>query len=144
MLVRRLNDGDEALRDISAAVGRIGPDAVHINLPDRPPAELWVEPADAEGVIRALAILGPAARVATPAGAALDLARETDPVEAIVSAASRHPLREAEILRGLAHLGRAEVARVLTLLAADPRAARVERYGERFWVGTGARSPALR
>ena len=44
MLISGLNDGDEALRDLAAALHRIGPDEVHINLPVRPPAEPWVEP----------------------------------------------------------------------------------------------------
>jgi len=46
MLIRGLNDTDEALRDLARVLRRIGPDEVHINLPIRPPAVSWVKPSD--------------------------------------------------------------------------------------------------
>ena len=58
MLISGLNDTEEALRAIAAALRQIRPDAVHINLPIRPPTETWVQPPDAEGLMRAVAILG--------------------------------------------------------------------------------------
>ncbi len=44
MLVNGLNDSASALWDIAKVLDRIRPDAVHINLPIRPPAEPWVQP----------------------------------------------------------------------------------------------------
>ena len=57
MLIRGVNDTEEALRAIAAVLRPIQPDAVHINLPIRPPAQVWVQPPDDEGLMRALAIL---------------------------------------------------------------------------------------
>jgi wyosine [tRNA(Phe)-imidazoG37] synthetase (radical SAM superfamily) len=53
MLVKGLNDTANALGHIAAAVAHIRPDQVHLNLPTRPPAEPWVQPADEEGLLRA-------------------------------------------------------------------------------------------
>jgi wyosine [tRNA(Phe)-imidazoG37] synthetase (radical SAM superfamily) len=44
MLVQGVNDGPEALGDIAEVLKRVLPDAVHINLPTRAPAETWVQP----------------------------------------------------------------------------------------------------
>lgn len=65
MLVRELNDTTEALDDIARILKRVKPDAVHINLPTRPPVETWVQPTDDEGLMRAVSILGNIAEVFT-------------------------------------------------------------------------------
>ena len=58
MLIRGLNDTEEALQQLAVAVRRIEPDEVHLNLPVRPPAESWVEGTNEDGLIRAMNILG--------------------------------------------------------------------------------------
>ncbi len=58
MLVKGLNDTEDALCGIAVALQCIEPDQVHINLPIRPPAEPWVQPPDETGLMRATAILG--------------------------------------------------------------------------------------
>jgi wyosine [tRNA(Phe)-imidazoG37] synthetase (radical SAM superfamily) len=73
MLLRGLNDTKRVLRDIAAVLRKIGLDEVHINLPTRPPAETWVQPADEEGLMRATAILGDVAHVVHPAEGTFDL-----------------------------------------------------------------------
>lgn len=73
MLIKELNDTPQALKDIAAVLQRIHPDAVHINLPTRPPAETWVHPPDPEGLRRAVSILGDIAEVVQPAHGAFDL-----------------------------------------------------------------------
>jgi wyosine [tRNA(Phe)-imidazoG37] synthetase (radical SAM superfamily) len=65
MMVHGLNDTEPALREIAVVLERIGPDEIHINQPIRPPAETWVQPADAEGLLRVGAILGDKARLFT-------------------------------------------------------------------------------
>ncbi len=50
MLVKGLNDTSQALEDIAKVLHRVKPDAVHINLPTRPPVETWVKPTDEEGL----------------------------------------------------------------------------------------------
>jgi len=44
MLVRGINDSTDYLRKIKKVADRIKPDRVQINVPVRPPAELWVKP----------------------------------------------------------------------------------------------------
>jgi wyosine [tRNA(Phe)-imidazoG37] synthetase (radical SAM superfamily) len=58
MLVRGLNDTEQALRENAVVLRQIEPDAVHINLPTRPPAEKWVQLSDKDGLRRAMTILG--------------------------------------------------------------------------------------
>ena len=42
MLMREVNDSEDALLALAAVLRRIHPDQVHVILPDRPPAEPWV------------------------------------------------------------------------------------------------------
>jgi wyosine [tRNA(Phe)-imidazoG37] synthetase (radical SAM superfamily) len=46
MLVRGINDTEEALSEITATLKDIHPDEVHILQPERPPVETWVQPSD--------------------------------------------------------------------------------------------------
>ncbi len=141
MLVRGLNDSEEALREIVAALERIRPDEVHINLPTRPPAEAWVQPADEEGLIRALAILGEIARVVHPAEGSFDLSGFESVVDAIVSIITRHPMREDELRRTLEKWTPGQVDEALQELSTSGRAQVVERYGKRFWSASPAHYP---
>ena len=138
MLISGLNDGDEALRDLAAALHRIGPDEVHINLPVRPPAEPWVEPPPAPRIARAAEILGGAARVVAPQAGPLRLSATDNAVEAILSVIARHPMSEAEITGALADRPAAEIAEALRQLERSGRAAKILRSDEAFWTGADA------
>ena len=133
MLIRGLNDTEDALRAIAAALRQIQPDAVHINLPIRPPAEAWVQPPDAEGLMRAVAILGDIAQVVHPAEGSADLRGYDSVVDAVVGVITRHPLRQEEVERALAWWAPGQVREALAELEASGRARIVERYGARFW-----------
>ena len=50
MLIRGLNDTEPSLRQLAALLQQIQPDQIQLLLPDRPPAEPWVEAADMEGL----------------------------------------------------------------------------------------------
>jgi wyosine [tRNA(Phe)-imidazoG37] synthetase (radical SAM superfamily) len=141
MLIRGLNDTEEALRSIAAALRRIRPDAVHINLPIRPPAESWVQPADAEGLMRAMAILGDIAEVVHPAEGSVDLRGCDSLVDAILAVITRHPLRREEIERALASWAPGQVCQALAELEANGQARIIERYGARFWSAASAHYP---
>ncbi|NTU64537.1 MAG: radical SAM protein [Chloroflexi bacterium] len=141
MLVHGLNDTERALRDIAAILHRIEPDAVHINLPTRPPAEPWVQPPDDEGLLRATAILGHTAHVVHPVKGTFDLGSGTHLTEAIVGVITRHPLREEELRRALVGWSPGQVEEVLAELAASGQAQVIERYGVRFWSAAGSRYP---
>jgi len=141
MLVRGLNDTEEALREIATVLERVRPDEVHINLPTRPPVETWVEPPDEEGLMRALAILGDVAHVVHPTEGGFDLSGSENVVDAIVGIITRHPMREDELRRALEKWTPGLVDAALEQLASSGQAQAVERYGMRFWSASPAHYP---
>jgi len=144
MLVRGLNDTSQSLEDIAKVLQRVKPDAVHINLPTRPPAETWVQPADSEGLMRALSILGNIAEVVHPAEGSFDLSNDENIVEAVIGIITRHPMRQDELERTLVRWSPGQVSETLAELEASGRAQIVERYGIRFWSATPAHYPKSR
>ncbi len=141
MLIRGVNDTEEALERLAAVLAGIKPDAVHLSLPTRPPAEPDIAPSDEEGLLRAVAILGRTAEVVRPAECIPDLASEPDPVEAILDIISRHPVSEEELRRWIARLSTEPgcADRILEAMAASGRARPIERYGVRFWTPASGR-----
>jgi wyosine [tRNA(Phe)-imidazoG37] synthetase (radical SAM superfamily) len=133
MLVRGLNDSEQALTELAAALQKIQPDEVHILQPTRPPAETWVQPPDDEGLLRARALLGQVARIVHPASGTFDLSGFTSLAEAVVSIITRHPLREEELVQALSRWSSADVSQTLKDLEDSGKAQVVERYGCRFW-----------
>jgi wyosine [tRNA(Phe)-imidazoG37] synthetase (radical SAM superfamily) len=142
MLVKGLNDTEQALHDIAVVLRQIGPDAVHINLPTRPPAESWVQPPDEEGLMRAMAILGDVAQVVHPAEGSFDLSGYEDILDAIVGIITRHPMREEELRHTLERWTPQQIEEALSELAASGQAQIVERYGVRFWSAAASRYSA--
>lgn len=137
MLIRGLNDGEAALRELASVLDRIKPDQVHLSLPVRPPAENWVQPADEEGLLRAQAILGEVAQVLSPAQGEFDLRGCEDVGEAILSTIMRHPMREDELFVSLKRWPDEEVRQILQNLSENGQAQLVTRYGVRFWAASG-------
>jgi wyosine [tRNA(Phe)-imidazoG37] synthetase (radical SAM superfamily) len=125
MLVKGVNDGEAALTGIAAALRRIQPDQVHLNVPLRPPAESWVEPPDNLGMVRAMAILGEVAPIVTPASGAVVLAPDMPIADAVVEIIRRHPLREAELVEALERYTPGQVAETLAALQASGQARRL-------------------
>jgi wyosine [tRNA(Phe)-imidazoG37] synthetase (radical SAM superfamily) len=138
MLVRGLNDGVEALEPLARALERIGPDEVHLNLPVRPPAEPWVEGADPEGLVRAMAILGSVAEVIPPDGGRFVLREDASPLESVLRILPRHPLRETDLVGALGGPGSERTRETLRALAEHPRARRRAYRGEIFWTWADA------
>ena len=141
MLVKDLNDSQVALQHLRDLVAEIRPDEVHISLPERPPAELWVQPADMDGIMRASGILGDVSKVLHPGEGILALDDPTDALETILGVIGRHPLSEAQLLRALAGLIQDEKAKVLKALENCGRAKPIQRHGSVFWVSSSARFP---
>jgi wyosine [tRNA(Phe)-imidazoG37] synthetase (radical SAM superfamily) len=139
MLMKGLNDSDEALGDLAEVLQRVRPDEVHVNLPVRPPAEPWVEAPDDMRIARAVSILGEVARVVPPKAGELNLAGCDDVVEAILGVIARHPMSEEELLQSLARWNPNEVDRVLRDLESSGRARPVLRGGHRYWTGAESR-----
>jgi len=139
MLMDGVNDTEDALRDLAAQVRRIRPDAVHLDVPSRPPAESWVHPATEEGLMRASAILGERARVVHPVEGSFEFGGYDNVVDAVIGIITRHPMREDQLERSLERWTPGQVREALARLRADGRAKVVERYGVRFWSAAGAR-----
>jgi wyosine [tRNA(Phe)-imidazoG37] synthetase (radical SAM superfamily) len=141
MLVKGLNDTEEALVDIAIALRLVRPDEVHINLPTRPPAETWVQPPDRDGLMRATAILGDVAHVVHPIEGTFDLSGYDSLVDAVIGIITRHPMRQEELERTLERWTPGNVKQALAELEASGKAQVVERYGARFWSGAPAHYP---
>ena len=139
MLVKGLNDSEEALKEIAAVLAQINPDEVHIVTPTRPPVETWVEAPGEDGLLRARAILGTVAKIVHPAIGAFDLSGVEDILEAIVGIISRHPMRESELKQALSAWSADEIYGTLEQLKHSGRAQIIERHGVRFWATSGAR-----
>ena len=143
MLVRGLNDSLQAIEDIAKILERVKPDAVHINLPTRPPSETWVQPPDEEGLMRAMSILGNIAKVVHPAEGGFDLSGYDNIMDAVIGIITRHPMREEDLLKTLERWAPGEVNATLGDLEKSGRAQVVERYGIRFWSAASTRHPTL-
>ena len=141
MLVRDLNDTPQALWNIAKVLQKIKPDAVHINLPTRPPAETWVQPPREERLMQALAILGSIATIVHPAAGSFDLSGYDTLVDAIIGIITRHPMRQDELESTLEKWAPSQVDQALKELEASGRAQLVERYGVRFWSAARSRYP---
>lgn len=141
MLVRGMNDTPQALHEIARILERIQPDAVHINLPTRPPVESWVAPPDSEGLIQALAILGKIAEVVHPADGTFNLSGYDNPVDAILAIITRHPMRQEELENTLSRWTPGRVQEILKDLEDSGRAQMIERMGKIFWSASPANFP---
>jgi wyosine [tRNA(Phe)-imidazoG37] synthetase (radical SAM superfamily) len=139
MLIQGLNDSEDALLDLRAVLGRIRLDELHLSQPVRPPAERWVAPPDADGLMRATAILGEVARIIHPVEGEFDLTGYGDVLDAVVEVITRHPMRQDELVVALERWSPGSVARALDTLAARGRARPLKRFGHRFWTAAGAR-----
>ncbi len=141
MLVRGMNDGEKALREIAAALGRIRPDEIHINMPTRPPAETWVRPPDEQGLERALTILGDIAKVVHQTDGEFDLGGCDNVIEAILGIITRHPMSQGELEQTLVEWVVDDIDDVFRELEKCGRAQSVERLGTRFWSAIPAHYP---
>jgi wyosine [tRNA(Phe)-imidazoG37] synthetase (radical SAM superfamily) len=138
MLVRGLNDTEEALTQIASWIEKIEPDEVHVVQPTRPAAETWVKPPDEDGLKRSQDILGNVAKIIMPAMGSFDISGEKDLVEAIISIITRHPMRESELVDTLTEWSPEDVNQTLSKLQESGRAQIVVRDGVRFWSASEA------
>jgi wyosine [tRNA(Phe)-imidazoG37] synthetase (radical SAM superfamily) len=135
MLVAGLNDSPAALREIAGLVAGIRPDAVHLNVPTRPPAEPWVRPPGEAALRRAAAILGPVATVVGPAGTAIGATSSGAGLpERIRAILARHPMSVDELQGSLPSASEADIRSALTELVAARRVRPVRRLGREFWA----------
>jgi len=138
MLLRGLNDTESALRDIAAALETIQPDEVQIVQPTRPPAEIWVQPPDEEGLLRARAILGEMVNIVPPACGDVNRNNSETLIDAVAGIITRHPMRAGELAQTLRKWSEEEIMAALADLENSGRAKVVERYGTRFWSASNS------
>ena len=139
--MKGVNDSEENLRLLSERAAEIRADEIHISLPERPPAEPWVEPAEAEGVPRAARILGGATKVLRPGEGVLALEDACDAFGKLVSVIGRHPLNEGQVMDALASFSSEKRASIIRSLDGSGQVKRVRRNGTIFWVSDSARFP---
>ena len=136
MLVAGLNDGPEALGTLAAALARIEPDEVHVNVPTRPPAERWVQPPSAEAHHRAASNLGATPPQAQPPGPSPPMPRwvRLDLLESVVSIVGRHPMTARELAQTLNVPDEQVVEAWLGALHSERLVHPVCRFGRVFWT----------
>ena len=134
MLIKGMNDSEEALQDLAVAVERIKPDQLHLNVPTRPPAENWIEPADEEGIARAERILGNVAVLVTPKSGVFSIKENGDNLgEEILGVITRHPMSEEQIIESLKHESQEEILDILRSLEQAGKAQMIVRFNKKFW-----------
>jgi wyosine [tRNA(Phe)-imidazoG37] synthetase (radical SAM superfamily) len=136
MLVAGVNDSEEEVRRIAELARRIRPDRVQLNTVVRPPAEGSARPVPSGRLAELAGLFAPPAEVVAeapraPAGAAKGSASAPGPEE-VLALIGRHPATAAEVAAGLG-ISSASAERILGELAAEGRAASVERGGRRYW-----------
>lgn len=120
MLVRGLNDGSGAIRDLAEFLARLTPACAYLAIPIRPPAEPWVEPPDETTLAQAFHIVRERVRhVEYLIGYEGSAFASTGDVEAdLLAITAVHPMREDAVREFLARRG-ADWSLVETLLAQD-------------------------
>jgi len=134
MLVRGLNDADEAIDATAAFLARLRPQTAYIAVPTRPPAEPWVAPAGEDAVNRAyqrFAAVLPRVELLT-GFEGTGFATTGDPVEDLLAVCAVHPMREDAALALLARGGCDRAA--LDRLVAEGRLRPVRYEGHSFYV----------
>jgi wyosine [tRNA(Phe)-imidazoG37] synthetase (radical SAM superfamily) len=142
MLIKGMNDTEDALRELAVHLKEIDPDEIHLLQTTRPPAEPWVQPADEEGLLRASAILGEKARAIHPALGSFDLTAYASPAEAVLAIITRHPMKETELLDTLGEISPKTLQSTLEQLQKERQVQVIERFATRFWSASSARYPA--
>ncbi|MHA1730379.1 MAG: radical SAM protein [Promethearchaeota archaeon] len=147
MVVAGLNDDDVAIGSIRAAVERVRPDRVYINVPIRPPAEPWVRIPSRDRLEAFRAALGEVVDISLPEEGTFVLS-SADPGEIpgeIVEIVKRHPMREGQVLELLERKGLDDPKGVVDSLVDAGDVRRVEHGGVTFlewrdykWGGTSS------
>ncbi len=100
MLIKDVNDTDEALFELRNIINRISPDRVYLLTPTRPPVESWVKPSERDRIERAHEIIENAISIYVKEKGEFDHSLYKNAHDAILEIGSRHPLRleQAEMI----------------------------------------------
>jgi wyosine [tRNA(Phe)-imidazoG37] synthetase (radical SAM superfamily) len=134
MIVRGLNDDDQAANDLAGFLGKLGPDMAYLSVPTRPPAENSVR-APLEATLNRIyqIISGQVNNLQLLTGYEGNAFASTgDVVEDLLSITSVHPMREAAVRELLDKTG--SHWRVVEKLIADEQLKQTEYEGIKFYV----------
>lgn len=101
MLVRGLNDNEDALHALREAMDRIKPDRLYLSVPHRPPAEDWVEAPDPTRLMLAESILEDVYHLELPEPGGFDTEGISDPIDAVRRIVRGHPMRQDQLMEVL-------------------------------------------
>jgi wyosine [tRNA(Phe)-imidazoG37] synthetase (radical SAM superfamily) len=136
LLVAGLNDGEDELERLRAAVRRIAPDEVHLNTVVRPPAESSAKPVPPERLREIAATFGPRTRIIADYAGPVTHARALDLTAEIEAYLLRRPATASDLASMLGQDERA-VQGTLKGLAAEGRVELVQRDGKVFYRHAG-------
>ena len=137
MLIKGLNDSEEALKEMVNVLAEIRPDMIHLVLPTRPAPESVVGIPDEELVQRAVFIFSAAAPVLSPAKGEMTLDSAENLLDTVSGIASRHPVQERELEAALGKLFAGDAAKIsesLEALLASGCFEKVLQGGELYWI----------
>lgn len=137
MLIRGLNDSEEALNDMAAVLVEIRPDMIHLVMPTRPAPESFVGIPDEEIIQRAVFILSSSAPVLNPAKGEMNLGSADGLLDTVSGIATRHPVQEIELKMALSKLFAGDAVKVreaMEMLLASGRFEKLLQGGELYWI----------
>lgn len=133
MLVRGVNDTEEALKATVAFLAQVQPVKAYLAMPTRPPAESWVQPPEASTLSLACQLFRRNLNtecLMRYEGSSFRLTGEVE--EDLLSIVAVHPMREEAALAFLKQAGVEK--RLLDKLVAEGKIAKVEYEGAYFYV----------
>jgi wyosine [tRNA(Phe)-imidazoG37] synthetase (radical SAM superfamily) len=135
MLIEGLNDDNASLENLAKKIALINPAEIHLVLPTRPPAEPWIHPAGAEGIARAMRILGRTCPVLHPSReyGGFSAEGESDHLAAAMNILKRHPMTDDELRRFLAQRGISEAEPALAAFRDAGQVFEIDRNGVKYW-----------
>ena len=134
MLVRGVNDSQEAVRQTGDFVAQLRPKVAYLSIPTRPPAETWVQPPSVEVLVRSyLEMRESLGRVEYLIGyEGSDFASTGDIANDLLSITSVHPMRRDAVTAMLSRAG-ADWSVTYDLIE-DGQLVVVEYQGETFYT----------
>jgi len=132
MLVAGINDSEQSLQNIKAAIERIAPDKIHLNTVARLPAESWahaVPPAKMEEI---RALFGDSAEIIAEYSGRHSLHSHSPRRDEILGTLRRRPCSADDIAAGL-QINRHELVKELALLESEGLIIAEEWEGNRFY-----------
>ena len=133
LFVQGMNDHDEEVSLLRAAIERINPDKVQINTVVRPPAEPWAHPVPQDRLEAIRAMLGPKAEIIVPTRERSCAPAPLPTDDEIISVVARRPMSAIDVATGLG-ADPGAVGRRLDALCSSGRLRIVEFSGKRFYA----------